>query len=193
MTAQITSVRQTAGPHRLELVEPTEPEGVYRTPVPHTPLLTGALPVVDWSDAYAVRTPSDCRDPQAWADAIFHGPPPWVRALFGAREVVARLLGIERGGSHVFATVNWRPSEVLLGTDQGHLSFRASVLVEPGRVVLSTVVHLHNRRGRAYSAFVRTIHPWVVRGMLARAARTIAQEVRGMLARAARTIAQEAS
>ena len=160
----------------IPLVGPAKPGRVYAIPLPTTPLLTGALPHVDWSDAYAVLTPSGAprRDPQEWADAIFHGPPLWIRALFGVREVVVRLVGIERGGGHVFATVYWRPDEVLVGTDQGHLGFRASVLVEPGRVVLSTVVQLRNRRGRVYSALVRRIHPWVVRGMLARAARKMA-------------------
>ena len=113
-------------------------------------------------------------DPQEWADAIFHGPHLWIRALFGLREVVVRLIGIEHCGSRAFATVDWRPDEVLVGTDQGHLGFRASVLVESDRVVLSTLVRLHNRRGRVYSVFVRQIHPWVVRGMLGRASREMA-------------------
>jgi hypothetical protein len=171
MNAQINSFWRDAGPHQLRLVGPAKPGRVRRIPLPTTALLTGALPYVDWSDAYAVFTPSGAprHDPQEWADAIFHGPPLWIRGLFGLREAVVRLVGIERGGSHVFATVDWRPDEVLVGTDQGHLGFRASVLVEPGRVVLSTVVRLHNRRGRAYSALVRRIHPVVVRGMLARA------------------------
>lgn len=177
MEAQITPPRPGAGHHRLlHLVGPTTPSRVYAVPLPSTPLLKRALPYADWSDAYAVLTPrgAPCRDPQEWADAIFHGPPLWVRALFGVREVVVRLVGIERGGGHVFATVNWVPGEVLVGTDQAHLGFRASVLVEPGRVVLSTVVQLRNRRGRCYSALVRRIHPWVVRGMLARASRKMA-------------------
>jgi len=175
MNAQINSVRRDAEPHQLHLVEPAKPGRVYAIPLPTTPLLTGALPYVDWSDAYAVFTPGGAprHDPQEWADAIFHGPPLWIRALFGLREVLVRLMGIERGGSHVFATVDWRPDEVLLGTDQGHLGFRASVLVEPDRVVLSTVVRLHNRRGRAYSALVRRIHPVVVRGMLSRAVQKV--------------------
>lgn len=176
MNAQITSVRPGVGPHHLHLLIPARPGRVHAISLPSTPLLTGALPDVDWSDAYAVHTPAGAlrRDPQEWADAIFHGPPLWIRLLFGVRELVVRMVGIERGGSHVFATVNWRPDEVLIGTDQGHLAFRASVLVEPGRVVLSTVVQLRNRRGRAYSALIRRIHPWVVRGMLARASRTMA-------------------
>ena len=176
MNAQITSVRSGAGSHQLPLVGPARRVRVYAVPLPTTTLLAGALPHVDWSDAYAVLTPSGAprRDPQEWADAILHGPPLWIRVLFGVREVVVRMVGVERGGDHVFATVSWRPDEVLIGTDQGHLGFRASVLVEPGRVVLSTVVQLRNRRGRAYSALVRRIHPWVVRGMLARAARKMA-------------------
>ena len=173
MEAQITSSRPGAGRHQLHLGGPAKPGRVYAIPLPTTPLLTGALPYVDWSDAYAVVIPSGAprHDPQEWADAIFHGPPLWIRALFDLREVVVRLMGIKRGGSHVFATVDWRSDEVLVGTGQRHLGFRASVLVEPDRVVLSTVVRLHNRRGRAYSALVRRIHPWVVRGMLARASR----------------------
>ena len=109
MNAQITSFRPDAGPHHrnLHLVGPAKPGHVYAIPLPTTPLLTGALPYVDWSDAYAVLTPRGAprRDPQEWAGAIFHSPPLWVRALFGVREVAVRLVGIERGGSHVFATV----------------------------------------------------------------------------------------
>jgi hypothetical protein len=74
----------------------------------------------------------------------------------------------------VFDLVAWSPDEVLLGIDQRHLAFRASVLVEPDRVVVSTIVEVRNRRGRAYSAVVRRIHPWVVRTMLARAVHTMA-------------------
>ena len=115
------------------------------------------------------------RDPQEWADAVFRAAQsPVVRILFGAREVLVGAVGIERGGRHVFDTVSRSEHEVLLGADQTHLAFRASVLVEPDRVVLSTVVELRNRRGRAYFALVRRLHPMVVRGMLARAARTMA-------------------
>jgi hypothetical protein len=147
----------------------------FAVPVPTTPLLADALPRVDWSDAYAVMTPSDRQHhPQEWADAIFHAPPFWIRVLFGVREAAVRMVGIERGGSHVFDTVSSLRGEVLLGIDQDHLGFRASVLVEPRRVVLSTVVEVHNRRGRAYSAIVRRVHPFVVRGMMARAARKMA-------------------
>lgn len=176
MTAHLTQVRPVARPRNVQLVEPVPPGRVYSIPVPATPLLAGALPYFDWADAYAVLIPSGTptRDPQEWADAIFHGSPTWVRALLSVRETLVRLVGIERGGGDAFATMDWRFDEVLVGVDQRHLAFRASVLVDPGRVVLSTVVLLRNRRGRAYSALIRRIHPYVVRSMLRRAARTLA-------------------
>ncbi|VXB09606.1 DUF2867 domain-containing protein [Aeromicrobium sp. 9AM] len=140
-------------------------------PVPATPLLENALPHVDWADAFAVRRPvGSSGDPQVWADAVFHAPPLWVGALLAARESLVRLVGIERAGRGVFDPVAHTDDEVLLGIDQSHLGFRASVLCEPDRVVVSTVVRLHNRRGRAYSAIVRRVHPAVVRAMLRRAA-----------------------
>ncbi len=156
-------------------VRPLETGRPYAVPVPATALLTGAMRRVDFVDAYAVLLPWDAerRDPQAWADAIFSSPPWAVRVLFGARELLVRAVGIE-SGSHAFDTVSWRPEEVLIGVDQSHLGYRASVLVEPHRVVLSTIVQIRNRRGAAYFALVRRVHPFVVRRMLARAARAMA-------------------
>lgn len=138
--------------------------------------LADALPHADWSDAYAVDicASSSRRDPQEWADAVFHAPPEWIRVLFGVRELLVRAVGIEAAGKHVFDTVSRTEDEVVLGADQSHLGFRASVLVEQDRVVVTTVVQFHNRRGTAYFSLVRRIHPLIVRSMLARAARALA-------------------
>ena len=144
------------------------------TGVPQTALLATALPRVDFADAFAVTArPGAPTDPQVWADAVFRDPPRWVQALLAAREALVGLVGIARGGHSSFETVTRTADEVLLGTDERHLDFRASVLREPGRVVVSTVVTLHNRRGRAYFALVWWVHLVVVRGMLTRAARRL--------------------
>jgi len=177
MSAQLQLVRPPSGlEHHRRFIRPTRTGRVYPTPLPATRLLAHPMRFVDWSDAYAVGIAAGARprDPQEWADAVFRAPPVWVRALFGVRELLVRAVGIERGGPNVFTTVSRTDHEVLLGVDQHHLGFRASVLVEPDRVVLSTVVELHNRRGRAYFALVRRLHPLVVRRMLARAAKQIA-------------------
>jgi hypothetical protein len=145
----------------------------YPVSVPRSALLIDALPHSDWSDAYAVQVPRDAprRDAQEWADAVFHAPPAWIKVLFGVREVLVRAVGIEPGSKHVFETVSRTADEVVLGVDQSHLGFRVSVLVERDEVVISTLVELRNRRGAAYFALVRWVHPLVVRSMLARAAR----------------------
>ena len=145
--------------------------------LPTSPLLAEALPQADWSDAYAVLVPRGAprHDAQEWADAAFHAPPLWIKVLFGARELVVHAVGIERGGKRAFGTVSRTSDEVVLGVDQSHLDFRASVRVELDRVVLSTLVKVHNRRGAAYFALVRRIHPLIVRSMLARAARAMAR------------------
>jgi len=178
MSALLQSVRPASGhEHHRRFVRPAESGRVYATQLPTTRLLAHPLPFVDWSDAYAVGIPigERRRDPQEWADAVFRSSPPFItRVLFAARELLVRGVGIERGGRHVFNTVSRTEHEVLLGADQAHLGFRASVLVEVDRVVLSTVVELRNRRGRAYFAIVRRLHPIVVRGMLTRAAKEMA-------------------
>jgi hypothetical protein len=178
MSTQLQSVRPAVGlEHHRRFVRPAECGRVYATQLPATRLLRHPLPFIDWSDAYAVGIPIDGRrrDPQEWADAVFGAPPPFItRVLFAARELLVRGVGIERGGRHVFNTVSRTEHEVLLGADQAHLGFRASVLVDVDRVVLSTVVELRNRRGRAYFAIVRRLHPLVVRGMLTRAAKKMA-------------------
>jgi hypothetical protein len=135
------------------------------------PAPTDVLPEADFVDAFAVRLrPGMPTDPERWAAAIFDSPPGWVRALLAAREAAVGLVGIDRGGRSAFALRASTASEAVVGTDARHLDFRAVVAVEPTRVVLTTVVRLHNRRGRAYFALVRRVHPAVVTAMLTRAA-----------------------
>ena len=176
MITSIQSRRSGAECLRHRCVRRARSPRPYQVSLPSAPLLAHALPHVDWSDAFAVQVLGDAprRDPQEWADAVFHGPPLWIRVLFGVRELLVGVVGIERGGRHVFDTVSRTADEVLLGVDQSHLSFRASVLVERDRVVVTTLVQLRSRRGAAYFALVRRIHPLVVRSMLARAARALA-------------------
>ena len=69
-------------------------------------LAAGALPRVDFADAFAVeRRRETPGDPQVWADAIFHSPPAWVAALMGLREALVGLVGIERGTPDAFAVL----------------------------------------------------------------------------------------
>ncbi len=87
------------------------------------------------------------RDPDSWRDVLRGAP---------------------------FQVVGREGGEVLLGQDAGHLDFRASILVDDGRVTLSTVVRIHDWRGRLYWAVVKRGHPFMARTMLRRIHRRLA-------------------
>ncbi|WP_017614434.1 DUF2867 domain-containing protein [Nocardiopsis salina] len=148
-------------------------------PVPKEARLAGTVfDAPHHAGAFSIkRPPGTSTDPQVWADAVFRDPPRWVRGLLLLREASVGAVCIERAGRSAFDTVAERPGEVLLGTDAGHLDFRVSVLVGDDRdtVALTTVVLLHNRRGRLYWTVVRPVHPVVVRAMLGHAARRLSE------------------
>jgi hypothetical protein len=88
-------------------------------------------------------------------------------------------LGAEerKGRVGIFKIYSRSEAEIVLGEDDKHLDFRLSVLCAnqaalPGkrRLVLSTVVHCHNRLGRAYILLIAPFHRLVVRSSLRRAA-----------------------
>jgi hypothetical protein len=149
-------------------------------PVPeHALLTTDALDRVDYADAFRVALqPGATTDPQVWADAIFRSPPRWVGALLLLRNRLVRLVGIKPESKHAFDTITRTDNEVLLGTDAGHLDFRASVLVETDSVTLTTIVQIHNGRGRLYMAIVSRMHPRIVKSMLYRAMHRLHEQPR---------------
>ncbi|WP_207781917.1 DUF2867 domain-containing protein [Phytoactinopolyspora limicola] len=132
---------------------------------------------IDFADAWQVPLrPGLPVDPQVWVDATFADPPRAVAGLMWLRNHLVRLVGIRRETRRAFDVINRTEGEVLLGTDSGHLDFRASMLVDSGTVTLTTVTRINNRRGRFYMAFVSRIHPMVVRRMLRRGLRKLSEQ-----------------
>ncbi|WP_433797084.1 DUF2867 domain-containing protein [Actinoplanes sp. CA-252034] len=163
-------------PWRARLAARLESVHVSAVAVPADALaLRSALPQPDLADAFAARIPPGATtDAQAWADAIFRNPPPAVTALLRLRNILVAPFGIARGDRTAFDTIIRTDRELLLGTDAGHLDFRASILVDAGdddiTVTLSTHAVARNRSGRVYLALIRLFHPPVVKAMLRRAA-----------------------
>ncbi|MCT7354426.1 DUF2867 domain-containing protein [Streptomyces sp. 15-116A] len=111
-------------------------------------LLRAAFPKPDYTDAYALELrPGMPTDLAAW-EGVLRGSP----------------------------VVDRTHDEILLGENVGHLDYRASLLLDKaaGKVTLSSVVRLHNRRGRLYWAVVRHAHPVMARLMLRRTHRRLA-------------------
>ena len=165
-------------PWRARLAVSVESVRVRVVPIPlAATLLQGSVDRPDLADAFALRVPpGTTTDPQDWADAIFRQPPRFVVALLRLRNRLVVPLGIERGDTSAFDTLARTGREVVLGTDAGHLSFRAGVLVQPDpdgtTVTVATLAATRSRAGRAYLAVVRLVHPLVVTAMLRHAGRT---------------------
>ena len=83
------------------------------------------------------------------------------------------------GADHIglFRIYSVAPDEMIVGQDDKHLDFRASVLLRASEtgpvdeVVATTVVHCHNLVGRAYLTGIAPFHRLVVRANLRQAAR----------------------
>jgi hypothetical protein len=81
------------------------------------------------------------------------------------------------GMFRVFARTD---DEILLGGDDRHLDFRASMLLQRDAArswaVLTTVVHFHNGLGRAYFFVVRPFHRLIISSLLRNMAQRLAAE-----------------
>jgi hypothetical protein len=154
-------------------------------PLPTTSALAGFYRGADLADAYAIALPEDCTsDIAALAKAALATPAPWVNALLGLRDAIMAPLDVKtsrqlgrRGAGRIgiFPVRSTSDDEIVLGEDDTHLDFRASVLRRPAKtgseLVVTTVVHCHNMLGRTYLAAITPFHILVVRSGLSRAAR----------------------
>jgi hypothetical protein len=126
------------------------------------------MPRPDWATTTTVAvTDGSARTPEEWARAVFSvgSMPGWIKTLFGAREVVARLLRIPLAVREV------RDGEALIDTDDRHLRFVAGVRADERLLHVTTAVELKGWRGQLYFLPVRFLHDQITRSMMTAAAR----------------------
>jgi Protein of unknown function (DUF2867) len=140
----------------------------------------GALPRVDYEDAFAIDTGVAMdRTGEEWARAILGGAPGAGRRLWSA---VAALGVLPRGGgdggtSAGAATIaGWQlrrsePDFALLGAE-ARIGLAAELLFErrPGRLLFATFVHLDSSAARAAWAALAPVHRRVAPYLLERGA-----------------------
>ncbi|MEO7646018.1 MAG: DUF2867 domain-containing protein [Burkholderiaceae bacterium] len=143
------------------------------------------------ADAFAISLPPDvAASPEQLARYVFENQPAWVDTLMGLRDTLVAGFGLKttkqlaapsadksdmRVG--IFKIYGSTPTEVFLGEDDAHLDFRISVQLRPAtagsaqQLIVSTVVHCHNRLGRSYITVIAPFHRQVVQSGLRRAAK----------------------
>ncbi|MET3129855.1 hypothetical protein AAKU55_000096 [Oxalobacteraceae bacterium GrIS 1.11] len=139
------------------------------------------------ADAYAVCLPAEAvLDPEALARFMFGGQPRWVGVLMRLRDAMVAAFGLKTArqmqGAEparrigIFKIYSSEAREIVLGENDRHLDFRVSVLCradgDATLLLVSTVVHCHNRLGRLYIKLIAPFHRLVVRSTLGRAARS---------------------
>ncbi len=164
----------------------TEPHAVS---LPEESCIAGLYARPSLADAYSIELPpGTTHDPELLARFIFSWRPAWVATLMNVRDSCVGAFGLKTGRAlrasdvqrtriGIFRLYEVRPLEVLVGEDDRHLDFRASVLyrasggpASSASVVLSTVVHCHNRFGRTYLRLITPFHRLIVRSFLRQAA-----------------------
>jgi hypothetical protein len=154
--------------------------------------VVNAYASVNLADAYSIELPIGAStNPELLARFIFSQQAPWISSLMSVRDALVagfglktakqlQSIGAEDKASRVgiFKIYSTSQSEIILGEDDKHLDFRLSVLCV-GRpsgtgnrhLIVSTVVHCHNRLGRLYIRLIAPFHRLVVQASLRRAAR----------------------
>lgn len=171
---------------------PTTYLSVTPVEIPAESAIACTYELTNLADAYSVELPADTvANPELLARFIFSQQAGWIKGLMKIRDVLVAGFGLktsaqltvhnadhqaERVG--IFKIYNTTEREIVLGEDDKHLDFRLSVLCSAAvegtnerRLVLSTVVHCHNRLGRVYIFVIAPFHRVIVQACLRRAAR----------------------
>jgi hypothetical protein len=143
------------------------------------------------ADAFSIRLPADASaNPDVLARFIFAEQPSWIGALIQVRDGIVAGFGLKTARHlatlssdgtapriSIFRVFSSSETEIVLGENDKHLDFRVSILCTPasppatgGQLTLSTVVHCHNRLGRAYLSVIAPFHRQIVKASLRRAA-----------------------
>jgi hypothetical protein len=150
-------------------------------------------PAPDLADAYTVTLPIGTNaTPEQLARILFAHQPQWATVLMKIRDTLvagfglkttSRLGAVDSAGSAgrvgFFKIYAATEDEIVLGEDDKHLDFRISLLCDGAagpnaarRIVVSTVVHCHNRLGRTYIALIAPFHRRIVQASMRLAAQT---------------------
>ncbi len=171
---------------------PTTYLSVTPVEIPAESAIARFYELTNLADAYSVNLPAgSITNPELLARFVFSQQASWIKGLMKIRDVLVAGFGLktsaqltehsvdrqaERVG--IFKIYNTTEHEIILGEDDKHLDFRLSVLCPAPightgerHLVLSTVVHCHNRLGRAYIFVIAPFHRMIVQSCLRRAAR----------------------
>ena len=154
------------GNERLAAYMSTEHHHATSVSLPPESAIAKTYTSMSLADAYSIELPTGVStNPELLARFIFAHQAPWISSLMMVRDALVAGFGLKTakhlasleaesrvGRLSIFKIYSTSPTEIVLGEDDKHLDFRLSVLCSgqssPGakrHLILSTVVHCHNR------------------------------------------------
>ena len=159
--------------------------------LPEKSFIQSSFQVIDYHDSFVGEftsfrniTIDEC------VHAFFNSAPNWVSRLIGLRDKLVRVFGLKSSGVvdkkeqnvnfkmevgsglGVFKILKQSNKEVMMGEDDKHLNFRASLLLTKNddsnkyQLTISTTVKMNNWFGKMYFMPVKPIHKLIVPVML---------------------------
>lgn len=171
---------------------PNRPHAVIPVLLPAESRIANTYATTNLADAYSAELPTGTSmDPEVLARFIFSQRSSWMTGLMAVRDAIVAGFGLKTARDFrsadgeskenrvgIFRIYSKDRTEIVLGEDDKHLDFRLSVLcpdapstLDQRRLIVSTVVHCHNRFGRAYIFLIAPFHRLIVKASLRRAAR----------------------
>lgn len=163
---------------------------LVKTAVPAGSFIHATLPGAHFADCYQMDDLWPDKDALQTYLHLVGRTPGWMNALMVMRNQAVRLVGLKHLGAMaapdasrpassyqlgqrvgIFSLLHRQANEAVLCDDDKHLRVEVSLVKHvvdgASKVSFSTVVHIHNRLGRAYMAVVGPAHSVIVPLMLA--------------------------
>ncbi|MDR0348320.1 MAG: DUF2867 domain-containing protein [Tannerella sp.] len=128
---------------------------------------------IDYQDIYTIALQTDKMADEISKERIVM--PEWVKVLMILRNRIVGVFGLKTDrntpkSETFFTVIENLEDEIIMGADDKHLNFRASILKDSSEETLSliTVVHYNNIWGKVYFFPVKPFHKIIMRGLLKR-------------------------
>jgi len=146
---------------------------IKQTTIPANSNVTNGFETVDYHDTYQIRKVTDQSAEEISKD--FMRLPDWANVLFLIRNRIVGIFGLKTDKEMskpdtFFTLIENRDEEIVMGEDDKHLNFRASIIKDKleNTISIITIVHFNNIWGRVYFFPVKPFHKIIMKAMLKR-------------------------
>lgn len=143
------------------------------TAIPANSNVLKGFGTVDYYDIYQIRIVTD-KSAEETSKRIMKLPG-WVNVLFYIRNRIMGIFGLKTDkniteSDTFFKLVENREDEIVMGEEDKHLDFRASIIKDKleNTISLITIVHFNNIWGRVYFFPVKPFHKIIMKALFKR-------------------------